>query len=197
MCERGGPMKMKFLLTILSLTLFNSYPLRSWANSIDGTSIYNLSTQWTTQDKREIKLEAFRGHPVVIAMIYTSCKDACPLLVSDMKMIEKETPTDKLTNIKFVLASFDPDTDSPEKLTQYAKAHDLDLKRWTLLHGSKENVRELSALLDIRYKKLRNGDFSHSSIITILDSEGKIQHQQIGLNQDSKETVEILRRFVK
>ena len=34
-----------------------------------------------------------------------------------------------------------------------------------------------------------SGQFAHSNLITILNSEGEIIHQLVGLNQDIQETV--------
>jgi protein SCO1/2 len=43
---------------------------------------------------------------------------------------------------------------------------------------------EMAALLGIRYKKLPDGEFAHSNVITLLNPEGEIVHQQIGLGQE-------------
>ena len=164
---------------------------------IQGASIYNLKSYWTTQDEKSAQLLIFKNHPVVLAMIYTSCKEACPLIVSDMQKIERGLNNDVLAQTRFVLVSFDPDTDTPKGLKNYAKAHGLDLKKWTLLHGSQAQVRELAAILDVRYKKIKDGDFEHSNVISILDSEGVIKHQQVGLNQDPTETLDALQLMIK
>jgi protein SCO1/2 len=125
-------------------------------------------------------------------MFFASCTYACPILVNDMKNIEKEIPENQLSSYKFVLVSIDPDRDTPEKLKKFAEEKNLDKKRWTLLTGSKDNIIELAALTGFKYKKDNDGGFSHSNLITFLNGDGEIQHQQYGLNQDASGAVKIL-----
>jgi protein SCO1/2 len=42
-------------------------------------------------------------------------------------------------------------------------------------------------VLGIRYKRDARGDFDHSNVISVLDREGVIRHQQLGLGQDPTE----------
>ena len=69
------------------------------------------------------------------------------------------------------------------------------MKNWTLLRGGEDDVRELSALLGVNYMKDARGQFSHSNIITVLDSEGVVAFQQTGLNKDATETIAALRKL--
>ncbi|MDX1604427.1 MAG: SCO family protein, partial [Salinimicrobium sediminis] len=66
-------------------------------------SIYNLPSTWTTQNGENIQLEDLRGNVLVMVMIYTSCKAACPRLVADMRNIEKQVPEEALENVKFIM----------------------------------------------------------------------------------------------
>ena len=42
-------------------------------------------------------------------------------------------------------------------------------------------MRELAALLGVKYKQEADGAFSHSNLITILNPQGEIVHQRTGL----------------
>lgn len=64
---------------------------------------------------------------------------------------------------------------------------------WQVLHGDEESVRELSMLLDVKYKKQDNGDFTHSSSIALLDTEGAIATRVEGLGADPKPIIEKIR----
>lgn len=157
---------------------------------IAGESIFNLESQWTNQDGAGVSLRTLRGKPAVLAMVYTSCEHACPLIVEDIKRIEKALLEKTQTPFSFLLFSFDPARDTPEKLKAFATARKLDPKRWTLFQGNAKSVRELAAVLGVRYKKDDAGDFDHSNVITLIDADGMIRHQQIGLNQDPTELLE-------
>ena len=162
-----------------------------------GESIYNLGSTWTSQDGKQTKLSALQGRPVVVAMVYTSCQAACPMTISDLKRIEEALPAAAKSQVRFAVFSFDFKRDTPAKLKEFVKARSLDTNRWTLFHGEPSAVRKLSAVLGIRYKKDKNGDFDHSNVITILDKTGAIVHQQVGLRQDSKETVAKLTQILE
>ena len=137
-------------------------------------------------------LGRFRGKPLVLAMIYTNCKDICPMIVADMQAIQNALPAPARGQVGFALFSFDPEQDRPAVLKQYASAHGLDAKHWTLLTSSAESVRMLAAVLGIRYKKEPSGEFAHSSVITVLDSGGEIRQQQAGVRKDPGQIAAVL-----
>ena len=53
---------------------------------------------------------------------------------------------------------------------------------FTLLSGKSESIREVAAALGINYKKLDNGEYSHSSLFTLLSPSGEIILQHPGLS---------------
>ena len=165
-------------------------------NTTDGKisdmSIYNLPSQWTTQDGTEIELKQLQGKVLVMVMIYTSCQAACPRLVADMRNIEKQIPEDKKDNIQYVFVSIDPKTDTPERFTTFAKENQMEEDKWLFLRGTEEDTREFAAVLAVNYKQISPMDFSHSNIISVFDKAGELAHQQEGLGVDNKETVQAI-----
>ncbi len=159
---------------------------------LSGTSIYNLTSGWTSQDGKHVKLESLRGEPVVVTMGYTSCKDICPMIVADMVAIEDRAKEASLKGIRFAFFSLDSAIDTPERLTAYAKDHGLDPAHWTLYQGDDKAVRELAAALGVRYRRDASGGFDHSAIITILDADGRIVTQQLDAQANTEEMVKKL-----
>jgi protein SCO1 len=147
-------------------------------------SLYQLDTVWTNDSAQPVKLESLRGHPQVVAMFFTSCQYTCPLLVFQMKQLEASLPPSLRTNIGFTLVSFDSQRDTPAALKSYRIQHELAAENWTLLRGNSEDVLDLAALLGVKYKQDAQGNFSHSNLITLLNAEGEIVYQQVGLNPD-------------
>ena len=72
---------------------------------LSGESIYNLDSTWVNQDGGETKLSAFQGHPVVVAMVYTSCQAACPMTISDLKKIEEGLPASAKDQVRYAVFS--------------------------------------------------------------------------------------------
>jgi protein SCO1/2 len=164
--------------------------------ALSGESIYNLDSTWINQDGEAVKLSSLRGAPTVIAMVYTSCQSACPLTMADLARIEKALPESRRKQARFAVFSFDSARDTPSTLKRFAEAHGLDLGHWALFHGNPGAVRKLAAVLGIRYQKDQRGDFNHSNVITLVNSGGTIQYQQVGLRQNPKEIVAALQRLL-
>ncbi len=146
-------------------------------------SIYALSVSLVDQDGKKVGLDLFFGHPVLISMFYTTCRDACPLLIADLKRIERELPAATRADVRIVLVSLDPEHDTPEALRALARARGLDTARWRLLTAPDDTVRDVAAVLGIRYRRLPDGGFNHSSVITALDPAGVIVARVEGLGQ--------------
>lgn len=155
-------------------------------------SIYNLPSDWTTQDNEDIELKDLQGKVVAMVMIYTSCQAACPRLVADMRNLEKQIPEDKKDDVQYVFVSIDPEVDTPKRLKDFAIENKMDDEKWLFLRGSEEDTREFAAVLAVSYKRISPMDFSHSNIISIFDKNGEMVHQMEGLGVDSEETVQAI-----
>jgi protein SCO1/2 len=155
-------------------------------------SLYQVESTWTTDTQKQMKLGDLAGRPQVVAMFFANCQYACPIIVNDMRRIEAALPPERRDDVGFTLVSFDSKRDTPATLAAYRQIRRLPANRWTLLHGEPDEVLELAALLGVRYKEDAQGQFAHSNVITILNAQGEIVHQQVGLNQDIRETVRVL-----
>lgn len=158
-------------------------------DEISETSIFNLTTKWNTEEGKTIQLEDLKGKTLVMVMIYTSCKAACPRLVVDMHNIEKQIPKALISKINFVFVSIDPETDTPKKLKEFAIENFMDDEQHTFLQGTESSVREFSNVLAVKYKQISPMDFSHSNIISVFSPQGELVHQQEGLGVDNKVTI--------
>ena len=159
---------------------------------ISETSIFNLTSKWHTEEGDEIELKDLKGKTLVMVMIYTSCKAACPRLVADMRNIEDKIPKKNLKDLNFVLISIDPETDTPERLKAFAIENYMDDDHWTFLQGTESGVREFANVLAMKYKQISPIDFSHSNIISVFNSGGELVHQQEGLGVNNAETVQTI-----
>jgi len=162
---------------------------------LDPASVYQLESRWTRADGTKVALSSLRGKVRVLALFYSSCEFACPIVVGRMKAIQEALPEGRADAAGFVLVSMDVAKDDPARLTDYARR--MDLKGdWTLLSGNDGDVRELAALLGFRYRQEQDGGFAHSNMITVLDSEGRVSHQSIGLDTDLADAIAAVRRLL-
>ena len=156
---------------------------------ISDLSIYNLPSKWTNQDGKNIEMKDLKGKVLVMVMIYTSCKAACPRLVADMRNIESRLSEDVKENVQLVLVSIDPEVDTPKRLKSFSIENKMDGNQWVFLRSTEENTREFAAVLAVNYKKVSPIDFSHSNIISVFNTEGELVFQQEGLGVNSDATI--------
>jgi protein SCO1/2 len=166
------------------------------ATPLADKSLYQLESTWTSDMGKDIKLSVLRGRPQVVAMFFTSCEYACPIIVENMKTIERAMPESLRDKVDFLLVSFDVKNDTVEALKAYRTKRELTTAHWSLLRGKEDDVRELAALLGINYQRDARGQFSHSNTITLLNAEGEIVFQQAGLNKEPKEMVTAIEKLI-
>lgn len=161
-----------------------------------GDSIYLLKGSFTDQEGRVVQLADWKGRPLLLSMFYASCPHACPLLISDIKRIERALPEKLRDELRVVLVTFDPGRDTEAALAELAQAHGVDTKRWSFLRTDPERVRELAAVLGIRYRFAKDGSIGHSSVITLLDEAGRIASRIDGLKQPHDDVLRRLRAML-
>jgi protein SCO1 len=159
-----------FTVALLTLAL----PL--WAapakdTPLPANSVYQLSLPLTDHQGRATKLEDWRGKPVMITMFYTGCQFVCPRIVEALKHTEDGLST----KLPVLMVSLDPARDDVATLKAMADERGLDPKLWTLARTDARNVRKLAAMLGIQYRELASGEFNHSTVIILLDTEGRIK----------------------
>jgi protein SCO1/2 len=161
------------------------------AKPLAARSIYQLDATWTNDAGARVQLASLRGQPVVIAMFFASCEYACPLLVTDLLRLREALPAEARAKTRFVLVTFDTARDTPAALKAYRERMQLDAA-WTLLRGEEANVQALAMLLGVKFKQDARGQFSHSNLFTVLNTEGEIAHQRAGLGGDVSEAARVL-----
>ncbi len=142
--------------------------------ALPADSIMQITDKFVSQEGKEFTLNSRRGHPQVVALFYSSCKYVCPLIIDSAKAIEKALTPAELAQLRVLFVSMDPKRDTPKALTALATSRKLDTTRWTLARTDESGVRTVAALLKVRYRALENGEFNHSSALTLLDRDGRI-----------------------
>jgi protein SCO1/2 len=138
-----------------------------------GDSVYQLQAPLEDQAGATTTLDRYRGAPVIVSMFYGSCPHVCPMLISTIQRYERELPEAQRSRLRVLMVSIDPQRDTPAHLTEVAGRHRVDLQRWTLARTDAASVRKLAAVLNVQYRALPDGEFNHSTVITLLDAEGR------------------------
>lgn len=102
---------------------------------------YFTDRELQTQDGKTVKFytDLLEGKTVVMNVIYTNCKDACPMITAQMLLVRKALGEDA-KRVQYISISSDPKRDTPAALKAFMKKHQADLPNWTFVTGKKDNI---------------------------------------------------------
>lgn len=104
----------------------------------------------TTQDGKQVKFydDLLKGKIVAIDLIYTQCKDSCPLETARLRQVQRMLGDRVGKDIFFYSISIDPKHDTPQVLHDYAEMYNAG-PGWYFLTGKEEDITEISKKLGL------------------------------------------------
>lgn len=137
---------------------------------------------YTFRDRagKTLALDKFRGKPLIVSFVYTSCAHFCPMISQALLRgaeVAQETFGEDAFNI--ISVGFDTRIDSPERMRLFAKTQGLDLPNWWFLSASADTVKRFTQDLGFSFAPSPNG-FDHVAQTTIIDADGLVAHQVYG-----------------
>ena len=147
-------------------------------------------------DGRAVRISDWRGAPLIVSMVYTSCYHTCPTLTLHLKRAV-EVARDALGSDEFTVLTvgFDIDNDTPDRMRAFAAERGLDTSRWTFASADREVIDSLAADLGFVYVASPRG-FDHLAQTTLVDAEGVIRNQIYGDTFEAPLLVEPLKAMV-
>jgi len=145
---------------------------------------------------RSLTIEDFRGKPLILSMVYTSCYQICPMTTRHLaKVVEKAR--DALGEETFAVAvvGFDTAVDTPDAMQYFANKQGIHNKNWHLLSTSKKDALALSNDTGFLFYPSVSG-FDHLIQASIIDAEGKVYRQVYGQVFDTPLLVEPLKELI-
>ena len=136
--------------------------------------------QLTDQGGRPVTAATFRGKVWAAAFFFTRCPTVCPRITRRMLDLQRAAKSGGV-NLSLVSFSVDPENDTPEVLTAYAKQYGADLTSWRFLTGDLEVVRKTSEQgfkLALDGKPTPGADhlgLFHGSHLVLVDGRGQIR----------------------
>jgi protein SCO1/2 len=166
-------MKQVLLPSLLLAALFATGVGRVCAQALPGDSVYHVDAQVTTSQGQTQAWRALRGQTRVVSMFYSGCHVMCPLILENAKAVQKQLSPAERERLGLVMISLDPIHDTPAVLAQTARNHRLPAN-WQLLRPGVDEVRALASVLDVRYRARDDGSINHTSVLILLDADGRI-----------------------
>jgi protein SCO1 len=151
----------------------------------------------TSQDGTPVALADFRDKVVAVTFIYTSCMDTCPVLTALMAYVQDKLGPDFGKRIAFVSITVDPERDTPEVLKRYAETFGANLKGWAFLTGAPDAIRGVIRRYGVFAAKNADGQVDHTFLTSIVDRNGMLRVQYLGVRFDPDEFRRDLLSLVK
>ena len=134
------------------------------------------------QEGEPVNLQTFRGQPWFANIIFTRCPGPCARMTQKMRQLQEALPAEA-SEVQLVSLTTDPDFDTPEVLSQYARKFQVDTRSWKFLTGTKEEIVRVSTqewLLVMLEKgeaerESPNDIFLHSTLTVLMDGLGRIR----------------------
>jgi protein SCO1/2 len=150
-----------------------------------------------SQDGTRLSLADLRGKVVAVTFIYTSCTDTCPVLTALMAHVQDKLGQDFGERVAFVSITVDPERDTPEVLKQYADTFGADLKGWYFLTGDPAAIRNITSRYGVFAAKNTKGEVDHTFLTSIVDRNGTLRVQYLGVRFDPDEFQRDLLSLIK
>lgn len=142
--------------------------------ALPADSVWQLNASLTRQDGKQMPLAGLAGKPRLVSMFYSSCPYMCPLIIDTALAVQHDLSKQEQLKLGIVMLSIDPKHDSPQVLQSLMNKRRLNEQTWTLASADDRTVRQIAALLGIRYRELESGGFNHTSVLILIDAEGRI-----------------------
>lgn len=152
------------------------------ARSLD-RSIYARRWTWTDETGERVQLARWRGRPLVVTAVFTTCQATCPRTIERLRAVHARFLAER-RDATFVLVTLDPAHDTPERLRRFKQEQGLPAS-WTFLAGEERQTRELVEMLGIHVMDL-DGHLMHDGAIVVFDERGVASRSYTGWGVDQE-----------
>ncbi len=139
------------------------------ANSADCLPAISL----IDQNGNRVSLASFRGTPVLVDFIYTSCPGPCSMLTSKLVGVAKDLGPKLGSQVRMISITIDPEHDTPKKLKEYAQRLDAERAGWLFLTGTPQAVDQVLAAYKLNRMREADGTVTHMETMFLLGPDGR------------------------
>lgn len=143
----------------------------------------------TDQESKPFKFSSTRGKLVLVTFIFTTCPDVCPLLTAKLATIQRALEEKKMKDYLLLSISTDPERDTAAVLKDYAGHFKADLRKWSFLTGSREELAQVWKLFGVNVTKTESAQVRHTSLTTLVDQQGNRRFDYYGDKWQEKEVL--------
>ena len=143
-----------------------------------GNQVGNYS--FIDAERNPLRLSDFRGKPLVLSMIYTSCYHICPMTTQHLsKVVQKARKALGDDSFAVAVVGFDTQVDTPAAMQYFGNKQGISDKDWNILSITQDDIEALAKDIGFQYFPSSNG-FDHLIQATIIDAQGRVYRQVYG-----------------
>ncbi|MDM8560012.1 SCO family protein [Candidatus Parabeggiatoa sp. HSG14] len=145
---------------------------------------------------KTIPLTEFRGKPLVISLIYTSCYHTCPMTTQHLaRVVEIAQNALGVDSFSVATIGFDTLHDTPDAMRYFATKQDITLDNWYFFSANNDTIKSLIKDLGFIFFPSPRG-YDHVVQATVIDANGEIYQQVYGEVFNTPLLVEPLKQLV-
>ncbi|GJL81347.1 MAG: hypothetical protein DHS20C01_09810 [marine bacterium B5-7] len=134
----------------------------------------------TDADGMARSFAGFRGKPLILSLVFTSCHSICPTTTRYLAgVIEKAREALGPDTFNVAVLGFDAANDSPLAMKQFAQQQGIDEDGWHVLSADAKTIKGLTDELGFEFFGSPSG-FDHVVQATVIDANGRIYRQVYG-----------------
>ncbi|MGE0753071.1 MAG: SCO family protein [Variibacter sp.] len=134
----------------------------------------------TDSQGRRFSLGDYRGQPLVISLIYTSCSSVCPTttqhLVDAVEEARRSLGTERFA---VLTVGFDARHDTPARMATFARQQGIPVATWRVASGDEATLAALMRDLGFSFEAAAGG-FEHVTQTSIIDAQGRLYRHVYG-----------------
>jgi len=133
--------------------------------------------EFTDQNNNNVSQRDIEGKVHIANFMFTECTNICPIMTSNLKLIEEFFINDN--RLKILSFSVTPWIDSISRLKSYEESYDIKSKNWHFLTGKKNRIYDLARKSyfverEIGFSK-DSSDFLHTEHVILVDQNKRIR----------------------
>jgi protein SCO1/2 len=162
----------------IAAPVFDSDAALAQSQAAIGTELADV--RFTAADGRSLRLSDFRGKPLVLSMVYTSCYQVCPMTTRYLsQVIDKARAALGEDSFAVAVVGFDTRVDTPAAMRYFARQQNVDNRGWYLLSTTPDEIKRLASGIGFVFQPSSHG-FDHLIQATVIDAEGRVYRQVYG-----------------
>lgn len=183
----------KLALGLILIAMIASFAYKLWANGSgpdERLTAMKAAPEFQLQDLdgKTVTSESMNGKVRLVYFFYSYCPDVCLPTSFLLSQVQDELKKKDLLGNKAEIISItvDPVRDTAEVLKAFGNRFESKPipGGWTFLRGEEAKVHKLAEDFGIMVIKEKDGNFSHSNAILLVDPKGQLRNYYDGSNPE-------------